>query len=35
METVTEIIFLGSKITTDGDTAATKLKDSCSFEEKL
>ena len=26
METVTEIIFLGSKITTDGDTAATKLR---------
>ena len=35
MERVTEIIFLGSKITTDGHTAATKLKDSCSFKEKL
>ena len=30
METVTEFIFLGSKITT-----AMKLKDTCSLEEKL
>ena len=30
METVTDFIFLGSKI-----TAATKLKDACSLEEKL
>ena len=33
METVTDFIFLGSKITTDG--AAMKLKDACSLEEKL
>ena len=31
-ETVTDFIFLGSKITTD---AAMKLKDACSLEEKL
>ena len=30
METVTDFIILGSKI-----TAAMKLKDSCSLEEKL
>ena len=30
VETVTDIIFLGSKI-----TAATKLKDVCSLEEEL
>ena len=34
METVIDFIFLGSKITADG-TAAMKLKDTCSFEEKL
>ena len=34
METVRDFIFLGSKITADG-TAATKLKDICSLEEKL
>ena len=34
METVRHFIFLGSKITTDGDTA-TKLKDTWSLEEKL
>ena len=34
METVTDFIFLGSKITMDGD-AAMKLKDACSLEEKL
>ena len=34
METVTGFIFLGSKITTDGDTAMT-LKDACSLEENL
>ena len=34
METVTDFIFLGSKITADGD-AAMKLKDACSLEEKL
>ena len=32
METVTDFIFLGSKITTD---AAMKLKDAYSLEEKL
>ena len=34
MEMVTDFIFLGSKITADG-TAAMKLKDACSLEEKL
>ena len=34
METVTDFIFLGSKITADSD-AAMKLKDTCSLEEKL
>ena len=34
METVTDLIFLGSKITGDM-TAAMKLKDACSLEEKL
>ena len=34
METVTDLIFLGSRITADGD-AAMKLKDSYSLEEKL
>ena len=34
METVTDFIFRGSKITADGD-AAMKLKDACSLEEKL
>ena len=33
METVTDFIFLGSKINMDGD-AAMKLKDACSLEEK-
>ena len=31
---MTEFIFLGPKITADG-TAAMKLKDACSLEEKL
>ena len=35
METVTDFIFLGSKITADGETAVMKLKDTCSLEEKL
>ena len=35
METVTDFIFLGSKITVDRVTAAMKLKDTCSFKEKL
>ena len=34
METVTDFIFLGSKITADV-TAAMKLKDACSLEEKI
>jgi len=34
METVTDFIFLGSKITADM-TAAMKLKGACSLEEKL
>ena len=33
METVTDFLFLGSKIIADGD--CTKLKDACSLEEKL
>ena len=32
--TVTDFIFLGSKITADGD-CSHKLKDSCSLEGKL
>ena len=34
METVTDFIFGGSKITADGNWAM-KLKDTCSLEEKL
>ena len=34
VETVTDFIFLGSKITVDGD-CNMKLKDACSLEEKL
>ena len=34
METVTVFIFLGSKITADGD-CSHEIKDSCSLEEKL
>ena len=34
MESVTDFIFLGSKITADGD-CSHKIKDACSFEEKL
>ena len=34
METVRDFIFLGSRITADGD-AAMKLKATCSLEEKL
>ena len=33
-ETMTDFIFLGSKITADGD-CSMKLKDACSLEEKL
>ena len=34
METMTDFIFLGSKITADS-TAAMKLKDACSLGDKL
>ena len=34
VETVTDFIFLGFKLTADGDWAM-KLKDTCSLEEKL
>ena len=34
METVTNFIFLGSKITADGD-CSHEIKDTCSLEEKL
>ena len=35
LETVTDFIFLGSKITADMVTAAMKLKNTCPLEEKL
>ena len=34
VETVTDLIFLGSKITVDGD-CSHEIKDVCSLEEKL
>ena len=34
MKTVTDFIFLGSKIIADGD-CSHELKDTCSLEEKL
>ena len=34
METVRDFIFLGSKITADGD-CRHEIKDSCSLEDKL
>ena len=34
METVTDFIFLGSKITADGDYSH-EIKEACSLEEKL
>ena len=34
METVTDFIFLGSKINADGD-CSHEIKDTCSLEEKL
>ena len=34
METATDFIFLGSKITADGDFSH-EIKDVCSLEEKL
>ena len=33
-ETVTDFVFLGSKITADGD-CSHEIKDACSLEEKL
>ena len=35
VETVTDFIFLGSKITLEMVIATMKLKDACSLEEKL
>ena len=35
MGTVTDFIFLGSKITADGDCSHEIIKDACSLEEKL
>ena len=34
METVTDFIFLGSKISVDGDCSHEIKKDTCSLEEK-
>ena len=34
VESIADFIFLGSKITADGDSATT-LKDACSLEENL
>ena len=34
METVRDFVFLGSKITADGD-CSHEIKDTCSLEEKL
>ena len=34
VETVADFIFLGSKITADGD-CSLEIKDTCSWEEKL
>ena len=35
METMTDFIFLASKITADGDCSHELKKDTCSLEEKL
>ena len=35
VETMSDFIFWGSKITANGDFAAMKLKDTYSLEEKL
>ena len=35
VETVTDFLFLGSKITGDGDCAAMKLADGCFLAGKL
>ena len=34
METVTDFILLGSRITENGDCRMAKLKDACSLEKK-
>ena len=34
LEILKDVFFLGSKITVDGETAAMKLKDTCSLEER-
>ena len=35
VETVSDFVFLGSKITTDGDCSHEIKRDTCSLEEKL
>ena len=35
VQTVADFIFLGSKITADGDYSHEIIKDACSLEEKL
>ena len=35
VEAVTDFLFLGSKITVDGDYSPMKLEDTCSLEGKL
>ena len=35
VETVTDFIFLGSKITVDGDCSLEIIKDTCTLKEKL
>ena len=35
VETVTDFIFLGSKITVDGDCSLGIIKDTCTLKEKL
>ena len=35
METVIDLIFLGSKISVNDDLMTMKLQDACSLEEKL
>ena len=35
VETITDYIFLGSKVAADGNCTAMKLKDACSLERKL
>ena len=35
METLTDFIYFGPKITADDFTEAMKIKDACSLEEKL